>query len=400
MVYNLQRYITRSLEKEISDSLKSFPATAILGPRQCGKTTLALHIMSSKKNICLLDLEKPSDLRKLEDSEFFLSTQREKLVCIDEVQRMPELFPVLRSEIDQDRRPGRFILLGSASMDLLRQSSESLAGRIHYCELTPFTFNELADNKLKNTFNQNMLWVRGGFPDSILSESSRMSMTWRMDFIRTFLERDISQFGFNVPSLNMHRFWTMLAHYHGQILNASKLGQALNVTHPTIKNYLNILEKTFMVRVLPPFSGNVKKRLIKSPRVYLRDSGILHALLEIDDLESLLGHPVSGASWEGFCIEQILSLLPDWRPCFYRTSSGEEIDLVLSRGTKRLAFEFKASMSPRVSRGFPDTLNLLKPDSAWVVAPVEEPYRLASGATVANLNDVLEELGQCACGAG
>lgn len=390
MTYNLQRYISRNLEQEVLESLESFPITAILGPRQCGKSTLATYLVSGTPDVVCLDLERPSDLRKLEDPEFFFHTQSNRLICIDEVQRGPDLFPVLRVMVDQDRRPGKFLLLGSASQELVRQSSETLAGRIHYAELTPFTVSELLNSNAAMEIEE--MWNRGGYPDSVLASSDKVSRTWRSDFVRTFLERDIPQFGLSVPALTLRRFWTMLAHYHGQVLNASKIGQALNVTHPTVRNYLNILEQTYMVRVLPPFAANLKKRLVKSPKVYLRDSGILHSLLEIGKFEDLLGHPVVGSSWEGYCIEQIMVLMKDWRASFYRTSSGEEIDLVLERGRKRLVFEFKASMSPRLSRGFVGSLALLNPDQAWVVAPVNGPYTLPSGAVVTNLQGVLTDL--------
>jgi predicted AAA+ superfamily ATPase len=340
-----------------------------------------------------LDLEKPSDLRKLEDPEFFFHTQKDKLICIDEVQMGPEMFPVIRVVVDEDRRPGKFLILGSASQDLIRQSSETLAGRVHFLELTPFTYDELFDDNPEKYEDPVVLWTRGGFPEAVLAESDSHSFDWRSDFIRTFLERDIPQFGFTIPAVTMRRFWTMLAHYHGQMLNASKFGQALGVSHPTISKYLDIMAQTFMVRILPPLMANIKKRLVKTPKAYLRDAGILHALLEIENIEDLLGHPIAGASWEGWCIEQILAVVPEWRASFYRTSSGEEIDLVIERGRKRLAFEFKATMSPKLSRGFPGTLKVLQPDHVWIVAPVLEPYLMSHGVTVANINAVLEELG-------
>lgn len=385
MSYNLQRYIPRHLEGELVHSLHSFPVTAILGPRQCGKSTLAKHIVSTQEDTLFLDLQRPSDLRKLTDPELFFHTHRNKLICIDEVQAGPVLFPTLRAEVDAERRPGRFLLLGSASQELIRKSSESLAGRIHYIELTPFTFTELIAKNNKYRSRLMEIWRRGGFPESILAATDSISMTWREDFIRTYLEHDIAQFGFSVAPQVMRRFWSMLSHYHGQLLNLSKLGQSLGVTHPTIKRYLDILEQTYMVRSLQPYSANLKKRLVKSPKIYIRDPGVLHALLEIESMDELLGHPVVGPSWEGFCIEQILAAKPDWRPSFYRTSSGEEIDLVLERGQKKLAFEFKASMSPKVSRGFKGTLKVLRPDHTWIVAPVEDSYPLQQSVTVSDI---------------
>lgn len=393
MPYRLQRYIKRRLEENLRQSLHSFPVTALLGPRQSGKSTLARHVVAGRADTVYLDLERPSDLRKLEDAEFFFHTQKDKLVCIDEVQMGPDLFPIIRVTVDDARRPGQFLILGSASQDLIRQSSETLAGRIHLLELTPFTYDELSDENQERYEDPVFTWVRGGFPEAVLAESDSHSFEWRTDFIRTFLERDIPQFGFSIPAITMRRFWTMLAHYHGQILNASKFGQALGVRHPTISKYLDIMEQTFMVRILPPLMANIKKRLVKTPKVYLRDTGILHALLEIEDTEDLLGHPIAGASWEGWCIEQVLSVMSDWRASFYRTSSGEEIDLIVERGRKRLAFEFKASMSPKLSRGFPGTLTVLQPDHTWIVAPVSESYPKGPGVTVANIKEVLQDIG-------
>jgi predicted AAA+ superfamily ATPase len=393
MNYKLQRYINRRLEAKLQESLRSFPVTGLLGPRQCGKSTLARYVVADRMDTVYLDLEKPSDLRKLDDPEFFFHTQKDKLICIDEVQMGPELFPVIRVAVDEDRRPGKFLILGSASQDLIRQSSETLAGRIHFVELTPFTYDELFDDNPKKYEDPVFLWTRGGFPEAVLTESDSHSFDWRSDFIRTFLERDIPQFGFTIPAVTMRRFWTMLSHYHGQTLNASKFGQALGVSRTTISKYLDIMQQTFMVRVLPPLMANIKKRLIKTPKVYLRDTGILHALLEIENIEDLLGHPIAGASWEGWCIEQILAVMPDWRASFYRTSSGEEIDLIIERGRKRLAFEFKASMSPKLSRGFPGTLAVLQPDHTWIVAPVLESYLKDPNVSVANIKAVLQDLG-------
>jgi predicted AAA+ superfamily ATPase len=393
MYYKIQTYIQRRLAAALKDSLNTFPITALLGPRQCGKSTLAKHIIRDYQNTTYLDLEKPSDQRKIEDAEFFFHTQREKRVCIDEVQMGQQLFPVLRVAVDENRKPGRFLILGSASQELIQQSSETLAGRIHFIELAPFSYDEMLAENPTRYADPILMWTRGGFPDALLLASEIHSYQWRTYFIRTFLERDIPQFGFSIPAITMRRFWTMLAHYHGQLLNSSKLGQSLGVSHPTIQKYLDIMAQTFMVRILPPFIANIKKRLVKSPKVYLRDSGILHALLEIEDTEDLLGHPVAGASWEGWCIEQILAVMPGWHASFYRTASGEEIDLVLERGRRRFAFEFKASVAPKVSRGFSGTLALLAPEHVWIVAPVPEAYDKEPRVTVSPIREVLEVLG-------
>jgi predicted AAA+ superfamily ATPase len=389
MSYNLQRYIPRRIAVDLQYSLNNFPITALLGPRQCGKSTLAKHIVDGRANTLYLDLERPSDLRKLDDPEFFFQINQDKLICIDEVQMGPELFPILRVAVDDNRIAGRFLILGSASQDLIRQSSETLAGRIHFLELSPFNYDELVAARYTDSI---LMWSRGGFPEAILSDSEKYSFQWRVDFIRSFLERDIPQFGFSIPAITMRRFWTMIAHYHGQLLNSSKLAQSLGVSNPTIRKYIDIMEQTFMVNILPPFITNLKKRLIKSPKVYIRDSGILHALLEIENSEDLLGHPIAGASWEGWCIEQILSLMSDWRASFYRTASGEEIDLILQRGQKLLAFEFKLSVAPKVSRGFANTLELLQPNYVWIVAPVQEGYQKSRNVKVASIRELLEDL--------
>ena len=388
----MQRYVPRRLEDDLRSSLAAFPVTAILGPRQCGKTTLARHVLQDRSDAVTLDLEKPSDLNKIDDPELFFHLHRDKLVCVDEVQVRPDLFPLLRVVVDEDRRPGKVLLLGSASQELVRKSSESLAGRIHYIDLSPFGYDELlADNpsRYKEPITP---WVRGGFPDAVLAPNDAVSRQWREDFVRTFLERDIPQLGITIPAVTTRRFWTMLAHCHGQIVNLSKLGQALGVTHPTISRYLDIMVQTFMVRLLPPMVANTKKRLVKSPKVYLRDSGILHTLLALNGAEDLLGHPVVGASWEGWCLEQIAPLLPGWQASFYRTASGEEVDLVLERGRQRLAFEFKSTMAPKLSKGFDGTMAVIKPDRTWVVAPVTEAYPLKPGVTVTNPRLLVREL--------
>lgn len=389
----LQRYVERLLTIELERSITVNPVTAVIGPRQCGKSTLIRHILADRGDTLFLDLELPSDLRKLSDPELFLKEHAKKLVCIDEVQNKPDLFPTLRALIDMDRRPGRFVILGSASRNIIRQSSETLAGRIHYVELTPFIWPELELIAVENGWSFKEHWWRGGFPPAFLSEEEAQSSAWRKDLIQDFLSRDIPQFGMSVPVPTMMRFWKMLAHYHGSLLNAAKLGQALDVSHTTVRRYLDILEQTFMVRVLRPFEINLKKRLVKSPKVYIRDSGIFHSLLEIETMTGLYGHPFFGASWEGWCIEQITGIMPLWNQKFYRASSGEEIDLILERGQKRLAFEFKASLSPHLSRGFPGSLEILKPERTWIVCPMDDPgYPTRSGARITGIQECLKDL--------
>jgi len=379
----MHTYINRKIEWDVQKNLKDFPVVAILGPRQCGKSTLAKKVVSSRKKSVYLDLELESDLRKIEDPELFLSGHEDKLVCIDEVQRMPDLFKSLRGLIDRKRKNGRFLILGSASRDLIRQSSETLAGRICYMELTPFLFSEISNAGKPDLMK---LWSRGGFPESFLSRSNASSATWRENFIRTFLERDIPQLGFNIPAQTMRRLWTMLAHSHGQVVNSSRLGESIGISHTTIRSYLDILEQTFMIRLVQPLHANIKKRVIKSSKVYVRDSGILHSLLAIENKNDLFGHPVFGSSWEGFALENILSVYPKHSPYFYRTSSGVEIDLVLERGSKRIAFEFKASKSPTLSKGFYQALKDLSIDHAYIISPVDEQYPLKKNVIVSPLH--------------
>jgi predicted AAA+ superfamily ATPase len=295
---------------------------------------------------------------------------------LDEVQRVPDLFPQLRGIIDRRRTPRRFLLLGSASPLLLRQSGESLAGRIAHVELTPFRISEVGAKLLSQ------LWLRGGFPDSLLTPSTKVSCRWREEFIRTFLERDIPQLGFRVPAEALHRLWQMLAHHHGQLLNRSQLGQSLGVTPATIGHHLDMLSQTYMVRSLPPLLPNLKKRLVKSPKVYLRDSGILHTLLGLETESDLRGHPVFGASWEGFALEQILDQYPGWAASHYRTATGVELDLILEKGRRRIAFEFKASSAPDVTRGFHQAIADLQPEHTYIVAPVEQSYPIGNNVTI------------------
>ncbi|NWG01990.1 MAG: ATP-binding protein [Syntrophaceae bacterium] len=386
----MQIYINRIITTKIRQKLENMPGVVILGPRQSGKSTLAKAIISKIGDAIYLDLERPSDVNKLRDPEAFFSLNSDKLICLDEIQRVPELFPILRSIMDENKQNGQFIILGSASPDLIKQSSETLAGRISYFELTPFLLREVSKDHHSNTLRK--LWLRGGFPRSYLASNDKESFEWRLDFIRTFLERDIPQLGFRTPAKTLERFWRICAHLHGQLLNSSKLGDSMGVSHHTIKSYVDLLEQSFVLRVLHPYESNLKKRLIKSPKVYIRDSGILHALLGIEDHNDLLGHPVYGASWEGLVIENILSLLPGWKASFYRTSSGSEIDLVLEKGKKRLAIECKGSTSPSLNRGFWNAVSEIRFQEVWVVAPVKEAYPIEKGVMVAPPHNLIEHL--------
>ena len=356
-------YVTRFIEKDLQRALNRSPVVAILGPRQSGKSTTAKMFLSENASV-YLDLQNRVDRNKLIEPELFFDRYRDRLICLDEIQLLPEFFSILRSEVDKDRRPGRFLILGSASRDLIKQTTESLAGRIAYNDLTPFQLNEVID---KVTVSD--LWLRGGFPESTLANSDPDSFDWRHDFIRTFMERDIPALGFAIPVPVIERLWLLLAHYHGQTVNFSKLATAADISIPTLKNYLAILEQTYMIRLLPPTGANLKKRLVRSPKVYLRDSGILHALLDIEEYGALLANPIAGASWEGFVIETIINEHNRWKPTFLRTSNGAEIDLLLERGKKRYVFECKLSKAPKPSRGFYELIDSLNPDGAWIVCP-------------------------------
>lgn len=379
-------YIPRQVETVLHHALDRSPAVAILGPRQCGKSTLARCWLKGIKSV-YLDLQDRTDRAKLNEPELFFERHRDELVCLDEIQLLPEFFSSLRSEIDRDRRPGRFLILGSASRDLIRQSNESLAGRISHLELTPFLFAEV-----EKRVDWRTLWVRGGFPESLLAKDDQNSFDWRGDFIQTFLERDIPSLGLNIPMPIMDRLWRLLAHYHGQTLNYSKLAGALDLSVPSLKKYLAVLEQTYMVRLLPPYEANLKKRLVRSPKVYLRDSGILHSLLEIEEFDQLLSHPSVGESWEGFVIEQLIMAMPRWRPSFLRTSNGAEIDLLMERGGRLRVFEIKLSKAPRPTRGFFELTGDLEPEQARIIAPVDEPFEWRKGIWVTNLSSELSAL--------
>ena len=385
----MQQIINRHLTGTVKRRLQNNPAVAILGPRQCGKTTLAVQIVKRITQSVRLDLENPGDLAKLDDPLAFFSLHNDDLVCLDEIQRAPEIFSVLRSIIDDRARNGQFLILGSAGPDLIRQSSESLAGRIAYLELTPFLLSELEAAQKDHV---RRLWLRGGFPRSYLAEDIDISFEWRQDFIRTFLERDIGMLGFRMPPARIGRLWKMCAHIHGSLLNASKLADSLGVSSHTVRSYIDLLEHTFMLRVLLPDAPNLKKRLVKSPKIYIRDSGVLHALLDIRTHDDLLSHPILGTSFEGFAMENILAYAKDYEPSFYRTSAGAEIDLILRRGRRTMAFELKSATVPRVSKGFWSALDDISPDEAYVVAPIKESYPMKGDVMVSPLQEILAKL--------
>ena len=385
-------WISRQAEQPIRELLKQFPAVAILGPRQCGKTSLAKRLVAESDTVISLDLESPTDLATIRgDPEAFLRMHQDKLICFDEIQRFPELFPVLRPAIDAQRRPGRFLLLGSASPDILRNASESLAGRIAYHDLTPFQLPEVATGNDEAVLRR--LWLRGGFPDSYLATSDAASFRWRTQFIRTFMERDLAQFGVRIPTPELHRLWQLFAHSHGQLSNISKIAATTGLATATVNNHLSLLEQAFVLRRLPPFAVNLKKRLVKSPRFYWRDSGILHQILGMDTQAVLLGHPLFGASWEGVVIEHVLSrLVPGVIAGYYRTSNGAELDLVLEYQNRRVAIECKASSAPAVTSGFGSACAELNIGHAFVAAPVARPFPLAKDAECLPLPNLLIRL--------
>ena len=376
--------IQRQLLPKIEQALARQPAVALLGPRQVGKTTLAREIASRHKNSILLDLERDADRAQLTNPELFFHQHRDRLVIFDEVQNLPDLFKHLRPEIDTHRDPGRFLLLGSASGRLLRQSSESLAGRISYQELTPFLLREVLSGQTDPTQAILKLWLRGGFPRSYLARDAAESDAWREDFVQTFLSRDLPGLGVTIAAETIRRFWKMCAHLHGQLLNTSQLGLSLGgISHPTVARYLDMLVDAFMLRRLPPYLVNVSKRLVKSPKIYIRDSGVLHSLLGIHAIDELSSNPVAGHSWEGFVIEQILSGLPSLATVgFYRTIAGAEMDLVVESGGKKIGYEIKLSSAPKPSKGFWNACEDLGVHKAYIVAPVRDAYPLAANVEV------------------
>lgn len=380
--------IKRVLEKQIVTSLQRFPAVGLIGARQVGKTTLAKMIAENWPKECLyIDLERPSDYTVLSEPERFLSRQAKKLVIIDEIQIRRELFPVLRSLIDMDKRPGRFLLLGSSSPDLVRQSGESLAGRIAYHRLSPFLLNELSPDEM------DMLWLRGGFPPSMIAESEDASNQWRQDFIMTYLQRDLSVLGYEIriPAMTLRRFWQMLAHTHGLSVNLSQLAANLELSRQSVRKILEVLQETFMIRQLQPFYANLKKRLVKTPKIYIGDSGILHTLLGINTFDELMRHTTIGTSWEGFCMEQILNQIPrGWDAFFYRTQAGAEVDLILQQqsGQTPIFVEFKHSQTPKLTPGFWSVQKDLQPKACYVVYPGTITYPLTKSVEVLPLTQI------------
>ena len=382
--------IKRQAQAQISKLLKQFPAVAILGPRQVGKTTLAKQLATGLKDKAIyLDMEKPADRNRLTDAHNYLHSQKDKCVIIDEVQLMPALFSVLRPVIDEYRKPGRFILLGSASPSLVKGISETLTGRIAYTELPLITTMELPAN-----ISYNRHWLRGGFPEPLLAKTDTAAQQWMQAFIRSYVERDIENlFGVNISSVTMHRLWTMLAHVSGNIWNAETFARSLGVTAPTVLRYLDYLEGGFMVKRLLPWFTNTKKRLVKSPKVYVRDTGLLHTLLNIHNTDELLSHPVAGASWEGYVMEQIAACKnPELQLYYYRTHDGAECDAVLVKGIKPVAcIEIKLGNAPTVSKGYLHCIDDLKPKYKLIITPQSETYTAQHGVQITGIRSFLKE---------
>jgi uncharacterized protein len=386
---NKHGYVDRVFESQMVRALTEVPVVVLTGPRQCGKSTLAKRVLEHGGGGCYLDLERPRDLLRLQDPERFFAEHAGELICLDEIQRTPEIFPHLRSVVDERNRNGQFLLLGSASPDVLRQSSESLAGRVRFIELTPFLWLEIHRTDRKELFGY---WLRGGYPRSVQAADDDASFQWRVDYMSALLERDVPNFGFRIPPATLRRAWTMIAHYQGELINLSKIGTSLGVSHSTVRSHLDVLTRLYMTHELPPLEANIKKRLVKTPKVYVRDSGLFHALLDIGTKEELLGHPAYGSSWEGLVLEHVRATLPRWKRSFYRTTNGAELDIVLESQGRLIAVECKASSSPTVSRGFWTAISDLGIKEAWVVAPVDESYPIGEGVRVAPLHEMLATL--------
>jgi predicted AAA+ superfamily ATPase len=378
---------TRSVKAHALKSIKYFPVLAILGPRQCGKTTLAKEIMIDYPSAVYLDMERPSDVRKLEDPELFFNVHSGRLIIIDEIQHRGELFPVIRSFVDQTQRKSPIIVTGSASMDLIRQGGETLAGRITFIDLTPLTVMEVGDIEIIKQ------WLYGGFPGSLMAPDSELSMEWREQYIRTFVERDLPMLGLKIPAISLQRLLLLMADHHGGIINLSKIGELFGVSHTQMRSYIDFFSGSFLIRVLHPCEPNLKKQLVKTPKIYYRDSGLLHTVLNIEKTDTLLGSTILGESWEGFVIEQVLSSISSrWKASFFRTHKGAELDLVLELGMVRIGIECKSHTAPVVTKGFWIAIDDLqiKPGNRWIVCPIDEQYSYKEGAVIGGVRQVID----------
>ena len=381
--------INRNIEQEFSELLKDYPVVSLIGPRQVGKTYFIKTFRKKLESQSLyLDLELPTDLAKLSDPQFFLEQHSEKTIIIDEVQHRPDLFPLLRALVDKDRRPGRFILLGSASRVIIQDTSESLAGRIAFIELKPFSLTELPDIS-----SWKQLWIQGGFPLSFLARNQDSSMSWRVNFIRSYIERDLPLLGLQVSPVQLERMWSMLSHLHGQMLNISLVAESLGISSHTAKGYVDFMENAFLIQRLYPFSSNLKKRLVKTPKIFISDSGILHYFHQIKTLDELLSHPSAGHSWEGFAIQQIRAHMgKETEMYYYRTHNRAEIDLVLIKGMRPVsAIEIKLSNSPKLTRGNTIAFEDIKAQSNYVITPSSEDYLLKKNTRVCSIADFIRK---------
>lgn len=374
-------YIKRLLEKSIEKSIRHFPVTAILGPRQCGKSTLAKHLIKKIDNALYIDLELPSDLDKLENAEWFLQSNKDKLICIDEIQRLPGLFQIIRSLVDQWGKKGHFLLLGSASQDLIKQSSQTLAGRISYHYLSPFLFSEIHD-----TYSLEEYLIKGGFPGSLISVDDDISVEWRENFITTFIERDVLQWKSIMPAA-LRRLWQILAQNNGQVINYSMIGNVLNVSSQTIKSYIDLLHGTFMLDIIPPYLPNINKRVVKSPKIYIKDSGFICTFAGIRNFNQLSGHLLLGSVWETVVLQNLKANLPNVGFYFYRTSHGAEIDFVLEYAGKSLAVECKSSLSPKLSKGNHISFEDINSEKLLLVIPTDKGYQKSEYITVASISE-------------
>jgi len=381
--------INRFIEKKLLNTINNFPATGVIGPRQVGKTTLAKQLIKKiEKETVYIDIENPRDRVKLSDPVLFFENNMDRCIIIDEIQLMPELFSVLRPIIDMKRETGRFIILGSASPVLMRQSAQSLAGRIAYIELSGFNLLELEPESL------NKLWLKGGFPDAFLSKDTEIWQQWLDNFIKTYINTDLPILGLDIDRNTIRNLWTMLSHVDAQIINYSNISRSLSVSSTTIKKYIDFLEKAFLIRQLQPFYPNIKKRIVKAPKVYLRDTGILHNLLNIQSTDELEGHPLKGNSWEGYVIEQILQIAgPSYESYYYRTHQGAECDLVLTKSSKPVyALEIKLSAAPSLTKGNIIALEDIGAAKNFIIVPESDEYQISENITVCDLRCFLEQI--------
>ena len=380
-------YLPRLFERDIVKAISNNPVTAVTGPRQCGKSTLAKHIINNiDRESVYLDLEQPSDLQKLDNAEWFFSTMKGKLICLDEIQRKPDLFPLIRSLTDEWQGNGHFLILGSASRNMIRQSSESLAGRITYKQLTPFLYREIKERHPLEEY-----LTKGGFPGSLLQKDEILSYEWREDFISTFLERDLLQWSW-FSTETMRRLWRMLAHINGQTVNYTMLSSSLGITSATVKNYIDLLASTFMVKLLPPYVSNLGKRIVKSPKIYLNDTGIVNTLLGIRNFVELSGHPALGVIWETLVFNNISGLFPKADLYFFRTSNGAELDIIMEYFGKKIAIECKTGTSPSLTKGNYNVIDYLKPDKTFVAGPVKTGWSVQKGIEVVNPVELIQQI--------